>query len=88
MLRVLCLQLFIRLPIIKCCGTLLQFMLNPCQKWPFRRPIAEWPKNFVVLCSAFSPADQKIVSDDTRKMTMCQHYIGFIHNLTVLVSTF
>ncbi len=35
MLRVLCLQLFIRLPIIKYCGTLLQYMLNPCQNGPF-----------------------------------------------------
>ncbi len=77
MLIVLCLQLFIRHLIITCCGTLLQYMLNPCQNGPFGAN-CRMAKDFAILCSAFSPADPKIVSEDTNKMSMCQQHINTI----------
>ncbi len=43
--------------------------------WPFARPDVEWAKKKECPCSTYSPADPKIESEDTKKMSKSQQLI-------------
>ncbi len=63
------------------------YVFNPCQIGPFGAPMQNG-KTFECPCSASSPADPEIVSEDAKKMSVLTdywHYISFIHNLIFLV---
>ena len=53
--------------------------VNPCQNGPFLAPPMQNANNFECPCSAFSPADPKIVSENTNKISKSQQLTDTTH---------